>query len=68
MYPVMPPPRPRIAFFGAEVSPGVMAAHSVNVAREANWKVYVIMALLAGAKEPDLADRLRSLVAEGNPA
>lgn len=42
------------ADIGAEVSPGVMAAHRVNVARQANWKVYVVMALLAGAKVPDL--------------
>jgi len=46
------------ADIGAEVSPGVMARHAVNVAREANWKLYVIMALLAVAKVPDLADRL----------
>lgn len=45
---------------GAEVSPGVMARHAVTVAREANWKVHVIMALLAAAKVPDLADRLSS--------
>jgi hypothetical protein len=32
------------ADIGAEVSPGVMAKHVVNVAREANWKVYVVMA------------------------
>src|SRR5512140_3448857 len=35
------------ADIGAEVSPGVMQKHRVDVAREANWKVYVIMALLA---------------------
>jgi knotted carbamoyltransferase YgeW len=46
------------ADIGAEVSPGVMARHAVNVAREANWKVYVIMALLAVAKSGDLAGRL----------
>ncbi|MGE5236154.1 MAG: knotted carbamoyltransferase YgeW [Acidobacteriota bacterium] len=46
------------ADIGAEVSPGVMAKHAVNVAREANWKVYVIMALLAAAKSGDLAERL----------
>ena len=33
----------------------------VNVAREANWKVYVVMALLAGAKVPDVAAVLASL-------
>jgi len=46
------------ADIAAEVSPGVMAKHVVNVAREANWKVYVVMALLAAAKVPDLAGRL----------
>jgi hypothetical protein len=30
----------------------------VNVAREANWKVYVIMAALATAKVPNLSARL----------
>ena len=48
------------ADIGAEVTPGVMAKHTVNVAREANWKVYVIMALLATAKVPDLAEKLSS--------
>jgi knotted carbamoyltransferase YgeW len=46
------------ADIGAEVSPGVMEQHRVNVAREANKKLYVIMALLAVAKVPDLATRL----------
>ncbi len=45
------------ADIGAEVSTGVMERHRVNVAREANWKMYVVMALLAGAKVPDLARR-----------
>ena len=49
------------ADIGAEVTPGVMDKHRVNVAREANWKVYVVMALLAGAKVPDLAARLNEL-------
>ncbi len=49
------------ADIGAEVTPGVMDKHRVNVAREANWKVYVVMALLAGAKVPDLAARLTEL-------
>jgi ornithine carbamoyltransferase len=49
------------ADIGAEVSHGVMAKHVVNVAREANWKVYVVMALLATAKVPDLARRLAAL-------
>jgi hypothetical protein len=38
-----------------------MERHKVNVAREANWKMYVVMALLAGAKVPDLAAVLASL-------
>jgi knotted carbamoyltransferase YgeW len=49
------------ADIGAEVSPGVMARHRVNVAREANWKVYVVMALLAAAKVPDLATTLTAI-------
>ncbi len=52
------------ADIGAEVSPGVMERHRVNVAREANWKMYVVMALLAGAKVPDLANVLASLEEE----
>lgn len=50
------------ADIGAEVSPGVMDDFRVHVAREANKKVYVIMALLAGAKEPALYARLRALL------
>jgi knotted carbamoyltransferase YgeW len=46
------------ADIGAEVSAGVMARHRVDVAREANWKVYVVMALLAAAKVTDLAATL----------
>jgi knotted carbamoyltransferase YgeW len=46
------------ADIGAEVSPGVMDRFRVHVAREANHKVYVIMALLAVAKVRDLAARL----------
>ena len=49
------------ADIGAEVSPGVMERFRVDVAREANKKVYVIMALLAAAKVKDLAARLASL-------
>jgi knotted carbamoyltransferase YgeW len=52
------------ADIGAEVSPGVMKRHQVHVAREANWKMYVVMALLAGAKVPDLAGALTSLEQE----
>jgi knotted carbamoyltransferase YgeW len=42
------------ADIGAEVSPSVMERHRFDVAREANKKVYVIMALLALAKDRDL--------------
>jgi knotted carbamoyltransferase YgeW len=49
------------ADIGAEVSPGVMQKHVVNVAREANWKVYVIMAMLACAKVEGLGERLAQL-------
>ena len=49
------------ADIGAEVSPGVMERFRVDVAREANKKVYVIMALLAAAKVRDLAARLQAL-------
>ena len=50
------------ADIGAEVAPGVMARHRVNVARQANKKLFVIMALLAVAKVPGLAHRLEELV------
>jgi ornithine carbamoyltransferase len=50
------------ADIGAEVSPGVMDRFRVEVAREANKKVYVIMALLAAAKVPDLAAVLSAAV------
>ncbi|MGI5863573.1 MAG: hypothetical protein ACOX6T_16165 [Myxococcales bacterium] len=46
------------ADIGAEVTPGVMHKHVVNVAREANWKVYVIMAMLAIGKIPNLGTKL----------
>ena len=49
------------ADIGAEVSAGVMEQHRVNVAREANKKLYVIMALLAVAKVPDLGAKLERL-------
>jgi knotted carbamoyltransferase YgeW len=48
------------ADIGAEVSPGVMDRFKVAVARQANKKLYVIMALLAAAKVPDLGARLRA--------
>ncbi|MBR57403.1 MAG: knotted carbamoyltransferase YgeW [Myxococcales bacterium] len=47
------------ADIGDEVSPAIMEKHRVNVAREANWKVYVIMSMLACAKVPNLTQRLR---------
>jgi knotted carbamoyltransferase YgeW len=46
------------ADIGAEVSPGVMARARLNVARQAQKKVYVIMALLAAAKHPSLVAAL----------
>tara|TARA_Y100001934_G_C11581295_1_gene418937 strand:- start:82 stop:465 length:384 start_codon:yes stop_codon:yes gene_type:complete len=49
------------ADIGDEVSAGVMAKAQVDVAREANKKLYVIMALLASSKVPQLASRLRGL-------
>jgi len=49
------------ADIGAEVSPGVMDRFRVDVAREANKKLYVIMALLAAAKVENLAARLERL-------
>ncbi|MFW2332935.1 knotted carbamoyltransferase YgeW [Ilumatobacter sp.] len=52
------------ADIGSEVSTGVMERHRVDVAREANWKMYVVMALLAGAKVPDLADAIVMLEQE----
>jgi knotted carbamoyltransferase YgeW len=49
------------ADIGAEVSPGVMDRFRVSVARQANKKLYVIMALLAAAKLRDVAARLAAL-------
>jgi len=46
------------ADIGAEVTEGVMEKHRNNLAREANWKVYVIMALLAVGKVPNLEAKL----------
>jgi len=46
------------ADIGDEVTQGVMDKYRVHVAREANKKVYVIMALLAAAKVRGLAERL----------
>jgi knotted carbamoyltransferase YgeW len=52
------------ADIGAEVSPGVMDRFRVDVARQANKKVYVIMALLAAAKVEGLAGRFDALATE----
>ncbi len=49
------------ADIGAEVSPGVMGRFRLEVARQANQKLYVIMALLAAAKLRDLSARLDAL-------
>ena len=49
------------ADIGAEVSPRVMDRFRVSVAREANKKVYVIMAMLAVAKVRGLGRRLDAL-------
>jgi len=46
------------ADIGAEVSATVLETFRGSLAREANKKLYVIMALLAAAKVPDLAERL----------
>jgi ornithine carbamoyltransferase len=46
------------ADIGAEVSPGVMKRYALDVARQANHKLYVVMALLAVAKVERLARRL----------
>ncbi len=51
------------ADIGAEVSRPVLEAARVDLAREANKKVYVIMALLAAAKEPELKARLAAFAA-----
>jgi knotted carbamoyltransferase YgeW len=53
------------ADIGAEVSPGVMERFRTDVAREANKKLYVIMALLAAAKLRGLAERLQQLDRSG---
>ena len=49
------------ADIGDEVSPGVMDRYRFEVARQANKKVYVIMALLAIGKVPALARRMEGL-------
>jgi ornithine carbamoyltransferase len=51
------------ADIGAEVTAGVMARSRFDVARQAQKKVYVIMALLAVAKVEQLAERIATLAA-----
>jgi knotted carbamoyltransferase YgeW len=53
---------PLPADIGDEVSTGVMARYKVEVARQAQKKMYIIMAMLAVGKVPDLAKRLESIV------
>jgi len=48
------------ADIGAEVSPSVMEKAKVDLAREANKKVYAVMALLAAAKTKELKGRLEA--------
>ena len=48
------------ADIGAEVSPGVMERFRHDLAREANKKVYAIMALLAAAKGTHVLAALES--------
>ncbi|MGB5892016.1 MAG: knotted carbamoyltransferase YgeW [Thermoanaerobaculia bacterium] len=49
------------ADIGDEVSDGVIESARLDLARQANKKLYVIMAALAAAKERDLAARLQQL-------
>jgi ornithine carbamoyltransferase len=53
------------ADIGDEVSPGVMRGARLDVAREANKKMYVIMSMLAVAKQPSLRDHLLMLLDRG---
>jgi len=50
------------ADIGDEVTPGVMTSAKLDVSREANKKMYVIMAMLAVAKQPQLRGRLLELL------
>ena len=50
------------ADIGDEVTPGVMDRARVDLARQANKKVYVIMALLALAKSDDLGGALQRIL------
>ena len=49
------------ADIGAEVSPGVMEKAKIDLAREANKKIYAVMALLAAAKTRELKGRLEAM-------
>jgi ornithine carbamoyltransferase len=49
------------ADIGDEVTPSVMRKARVDVARQANYKLYVIMALIAAAKIEDLPRRLEEM-------
>lgn len=51
------------ADIGAEVSAGVMEKFKVDLAREANKKVYAIAALLAAAKTKNLKSKLARVIA-----
>lgn len=51
------------ADIGAEVSAGVMETFKVDLAREANKKVYAIAALLAAAKSKELKSKLAGAIA-----
>jgi knotted carbamoyltransferase YgeW len=51
------------ADIGAEVSPGILEQSRFSLAREANKKVYAIMALLAVAKVAALRQKLHGLAA-----
>ena len=50
------------ADIGDEVTPGVIRKFQVPLAREANKKMFAIMALIAGAKVRDLWGRLQELL------
>jgi knotted carbamoyltransferase YgeW len=52
---------PLPADIGDEVQPSVMRTYRLAVAEQAQKKMYVIMALLAIGKQPDLAGRLEQL-------
>ncbi len=50
------------ADIGAEVGRDVLERFRVDLAREANKKIYAIMALLAAAKQPELKSHLAALL------